>query len=238
MKTSITSGQKEQYKRFVEDAAKKALKKVPLDRGGLQQLIGKGGEFQADIVASIKKLSAKLLSEAEKARQLQMEHLRAKGYVFEEKDVPLPDEAKLKLGLALLVDYQTPIDQQCQLLGIKNYLDISYHKDQHPKPQGRWGWIYGVEDGKKMLGRSPNSAIEEFGRNARRGLMTVEGLALYRENPDLLKDHFVDLSGSRYGEFGVGVPGLYLGGGVPSLDDSLWAGYGLSHWGSASAVVV
>ncbi|MBI4991829.1 MAG: hypothetical protein HZB99_01275 [Candidatus Harrisonbacteria bacterium] len=237
MKTSITSGQEKQYKRFVEDAAEKARKEAGLDKDGLQQLIGKGGEFQADIVASIKKLSAKLQSEPEKVRQFQVEHLLARGYAFDEKDISLPDEAKLKLGLALLVDYETPIDRQCQLLGIKNYLDLSYHEDLHPKPQGRWGWIYGVENGKKMLNWSPNSAIEEFGRNNRRGLMTVKGLALYRENPDLLKDHYVDLSGSRCGRFGDSVPGLYLRDGVPSLDGR-WAGVRLPGWGSASEAVV
>lgn len=174
---------------------------------------------------------------SEQTKTVQMRHLRARGYTLNEKDVPFPDEAKLKLGPALLVDYETPIDKQCQLLGITNYLNLSYHKDQHPKPQGRWGWVYGVEDGKKMLGRSPNSCIEEFKRNSRRGLMTVEGLALYRENPDLLKDHYVDLSGSRFDRFVDHVPHLCLHDGVPSLS-YYWAGNSASRWGSASAVVV
>jgi len=54
---SITSGQEKQFKRFVEDAAEQALKKVGLDKDGLQMLIGNGDEFQADIVASIRKHS-------------------------------------------------------------------------------------------------------------------------------------------------------------------------------------
>ena len=57
MKTSLTSGQKKQYLRFVEDAAERALAEAGPDKDGLQQLISKGGEFQTDIVASIKKLS-------------------------------------------------------------------------------------------------------------------------------------------------------------------------------------
>ena len=173
----------------------------------------------------------------EDIRNSQIVNLQSRGYVVNAVDVPFPDEAKLKLGPALLVDYETPIDKQCQLLGIKNYLNFSYHKDLLQKPQGRWGWVYGVENGKTMLGKSPDSCIKEFGRNNRRGLMTVEGFALYRENPDLLKDHYVDLSGSRYVKFGGRVPSLYLSGGVPSLDD-FWAGCGSSPWGSASAVVV
>lgn len=54
---SITSGQEKQYKRFVEDAAEKALKKVGLDRDGLQKLIENGDEFQARIIAGIRELS-------------------------------------------------------------------------------------------------------------------------------------------------------------------------------------
>ena len=170
----------------------------------------------------------------------QLDNLRRSGYQLPAYDeiafeIPLPDEAKLKLGPALFVDYETPIDKQCQLLGINKYLDLNCHKDLHLKPQGRWGWLYGVEDGKKMLGISPDSCVEKFRRNNRRGLMTVEGLALYRENPDLLKDHYVDLSGSRCDGFKVVVPNLYLHFGVPTLSD-LWEGGGDSHWGSASCI--
>lgn len=176
---------------------------------------------------------------AESVRTIQIEHLKSRGYSLNEADIPLPDAAKFQLGLALLVDYETPIDEQCKKLGITNYLNLDYHNDLHQKPQGCWGWIYGVEDGKSMLGKSPNSCIEEFGKNKRRGLMTAEGLALYRENLDLLKDHYVDLSGSRCDESGDGVPGLGLGGGQPELG-YCWASYacGYPGWGSASASVV
>ena len=54
---SITSGQTKQYKRFVEDAADKALAEVGLDKDGLQKLIENGDEFQARIIAGIKELS-------------------------------------------------------------------------------------------------------------------------------------------------------------------------------------
>lgn len=54
---SITSGQTKQYKRFVEDAADKALAEVGLDRDGLQKLIKNGDEFQARIIADIRELS-------------------------------------------------------------------------------------------------------------------------------------------------------------------------------------
>ena len=54
---SITSGQTKQYKRFVEDAADKALAEVSLDKDRLQKLIENGDEFQARIIAGIRELS-------------------------------------------------------------------------------------------------------------------------------------------------------------------------------------
>lgn len=54
---SITSGQEKQYKRFVEDAAERALKEVGLNKDGLQKLIEHGDEFQARIITGIRELS-------------------------------------------------------------------------------------------------------------------------------------------------------------------------------------
>ena len=55
--TSITAGQQKQYKRFVEDAAERALKETALDKDGLQKLIENGDEFQSRIVTAIRELS-------------------------------------------------------------------------------------------------------------------------------------------------------------------------------------
>jgi hypothetical protein len=54
---SITSGQEKQFKRFVEDAAERALKEVGLDKDGLQKLIEQGDEFQTRIITGIRELS-------------------------------------------------------------------------------------------------------------------------------------------------------------------------------------
>ncbi len=56
-KETITSGQTKQYKRFVEDAADKALAEVGLDKDGLQKLIENGDEFQTRIITGIRELS-------------------------------------------------------------------------------------------------------------------------------------------------------------------------------------
>lgn len=54
---AITAGQKKQYKRFVEDAAERALTEVGLDKDAIQKLIEKGDEFQSRIVTAIRELS-------------------------------------------------------------------------------------------------------------------------------------------------------------------------------------
>ncbi|MFC1613006.1 hypothetical protein ACFL23_01615 [Patescibacteria group bacterium] len=57
--TVSTDGQKKQYDRFIEDASDKAFLQAGLDKDkdGLQRLIGRGGEFQSSIIATIKELS-------------------------------------------------------------------------------------------------------------------------------------------------------------------------------------
>ena len=57
MNTSITKGQENQYKRFMEDVANSALTKVSPSKEGLQQLLGKGHEVQVGIASLITELS-------------------------------------------------------------------------------------------------------------------------------------------------------------------------------------
>ena len=56
---SITSEQRTQYKRFVDDGGRKALRELGLDREGLQRLFKRGGEFQVHIIEGIRRFSAK-----------------------------------------------------------------------------------------------------------------------------------------------------------------------------------
>lgn len=58
-KTSITPDQAKQFKRFVEDACDRALREVDPDRDGLQRLIARGGEFQDDVIAGVRRFTAK-----------------------------------------------------------------------------------------------------------------------------------------------------------------------------------
>ena len=129
-------------------------------------------------------------------RAVQIEHLKKLGYRFEEKDIPLPDENKLKLGVAILVDYKTPIDEQCQKLSIKNWLEVLRHENRYSVPNDHWGWIYGVII--LVTEVSMNMSYAKQVTGAHYYCITVEGLALYRENPELFKNRIVNFRGSAY----------------------------------------
>ena len=75
--TSITDGQRKQYKRFVEDAADKALAEAGLDKDGIQKLIENGDEFQTRIITGIKELS---VSNQFADEEVQSSYAYPKGY--------------------------------------------------------------------------------------------------------------------------------------------------------------
>lgn len=96
----------------------------------------------------------------------------------------------------------------------------------HNKPY----FIIDVENGKEMLGKSPEKAEKLIKEQKRFCLATEEGIALC-VHTDVLSDHYVDCTGSRYGSGRV--PGVFLDDGVPRL------GWGCADssdggWGSAS----
>lgn len=59
MTARITSDQRKQFRRFVEDASNRALKEASPGKDGLQRLFEKGGAFQAYVVAGIARFTAK-----------------------------------------------------------------------------------------------------------------------------------------------------------------------------------
>ena len=56
--TPITSDQRKQFRRFVEDISNRALKETAPDKDGLQRLFERGGEFQAHVVTGIRRFTA------------------------------------------------------------------------------------------------------------------------------------------------------------------------------------
>jgi len=91
--------------------------------------------------------------------------------------------------------------------------------------------VVDVENGKVMLGKSADEAVKQFKKEGRSPLTAEEGVAIILQHPEILKDHYMDLPGSRHG--GDGVANLWLFEGRPGLGWS-WARDSRAKWGSAS----
>ena len=91
-------------------------------------------------------------------------------------------------------------------------------------------YIFDVEDGEAMLGKSPQNAEKTIKQQNWRGLTEVEVIAL-AIHTDVLSRHHVDALGSRCGSGRV--PSLWLSGGGPGLS---WADLdnASGEWGAAS----
>src|SRR5581483_9407465 len=68
--TPITSRQMKQFRRFVEDAAENALETINPGKDDLQRLFESGGEFQAHIVAGIRRITEGLPGSLDLARAI------------------------------------------------------------------------------------------------------------------------------------------------------------------------
>jgi hypothetical protein len=94
-------------------------------------------------------------------------------------------------------------------------------------------YIFDVEDGKALLGKSPKEAEEILKKQSRSPLTVAEVMAL-TTHTDVLKEHCVWATGSRYGGSDRGVPAVYLGvGAQPKLDWNI-VNDSYGRWGSAS----
>jgi hypothetical protein len=82
-----------------------------------------------------------------------------------------------------------------------------------------------------MLGRIPDEAVKQFKKEGRSSITAEEGVAIILQHPEILKDHYMDLPGSRDGDDEVAR--LWLSGGRPELSWD-WANFSLAEWGSAS----
>jgi len=89
-----------------------------------------------------------------------------------------------------------------------------------------------VENGKVMLGKSADEAVKQFKKEGRSPLTAEQGVAIILQHPEILKDHYMDLPGSRRG--GDYVAFLWLYGGRPELYWNLVSNTPGAKWGSAS----
>lgn len=109
------------------------------------------------------------------------------------------------------------------------YINPSLITDKVETPNNLY-YMYDVEDGGALCGKSPEDAEKLLKAERRSPLTAAEAIALATYT-NVLSRHFVDASGSRCGSGGV--PVLCLCDGGPLLD---WHSLGRSYsrWGAAS----
>lgn len=94
-------------------------------------------------------------------------------------------------------------------------------------PQGHYLAV-DIEDGRAMRNTKPSICLTQFKREKRFGGTVNEGISTVMYKPDILRHHYIDLPGSRYGSGGF----PYLSGyGRPELGAS-WNVY--AHPGDGS----
>lgn len=98
MTARITSDQKKQFRRFVEDAGNRALKKVPLDKDSLQRFFGRGGEFQEYVVAGISRFSS---GKHHAAELLEKYFQDVYGYTLDLTEVQFPEKKGFMTWMAV-----------------------------------------------------------------------------------------------------------------------------------------
>lgn len=109
-------------------------------------------------------------------------------------------------------------------------LDPNNITDVVDVPKGPY-FIFDIEDGRKYLGKSPERAEELIKEENRSCLTADEGIAVC-VHTNVLSDHYVDCTGSRFGH-SYRVPHVYLEDEFPRL---IWLNFDDSdhRWGSAS----
>ncbi|MCG2690815.1 DUF5701 family protein [Candidatus Parcubacteria bacterium] len=125
-----------------------------------------------------------------------------------------------------------------ELEGKKGYTTMSADEIKNFKPiksvkipNGKAYLAVDIETGKTTLGKTPDEAIKKIKKEDRSPLTLEEGVALITHHPEILKDHYMNLCGSRHGDGGVA--DLWLDEGEPELEWD-WANSSNAKWGSAS----
>ena len=166
----------------------------------------------------------------------QVEILRKKGVVNNPDELLPLRELIPKQGLFIMVP-QTALSlaelvERVELDGKsgKNWLEEGRVEDVVKTPKTHYLCL-AVEDGRRMLNVSPGDAVKRFAKDGRSAYTAREGIFHAMYFPEVLKRHFMDLPGSRYGAGNV--PGLDVYDGRPYLY-YYWSFYANPGWGSAS----
>jgi ribosomal protein S21 len=150
---------------------------------------------------------------------------------FQEGRIPFVVVPRDKL---LALEKQMPLvelDGKKGFTGIDDVSEFFTTAEGVKIPEAMAYLVVDIENGKVMLGKSADEAVKQFKKEGRSPLTADEGVAIILQHPEILKDHYMDLAGSRHG--GGRVADLWLDGGEPRLDWN-YSGNSNSRWGSAS----
>jgi len=153
-----------------------------------------------------------------------------------ERPQDLPEHFKL-----ILVDARIARDNNlgglvavCELLGVTfsgNTNTLVSHDPKHKvKEDVYWMWC---QDGKQNCNKSVKTCRKQFAKSGEIGLNAMEGLAIFAQNPDVLKDHCIDLPSSVRSGGREGCAQLRLWRDRPGLR-CCWGGNAYPDFGSAS----
>ncbi len=119
-------------------------------------------------------------------------------YCAKIQDRGLPKK-RAKDPIWVIPEEMVPIQTQASLLGVRSTLKYLWELEHKGKKIKRPYLIWNIEDGSEMTNICTNFASIYLKRRKRFMMNTVEGLALFREEPDILNNHNLLLGQSFHG---------------------------------------
>lgn len=153
------------------------------------------------------KLQAEIEKQAKKYQELEFhKHKSTKMSAGRLKDlvmgliIPQPETFTGRFGIPVVVFGQISPKDQAELLGLNYYLGGLKISDWPDDPRGYTTpvnpYMTWMQDGKKNLKKSVSTVRANL-QEDERGATIHDGIALYIANPNVLKDHFIDLPGTK-----------------------------------------
>lgn len=132
-----------------------------------------------------------------------------------------PEQFLGRFDIPVIVETRIPVKRQCELVGIKYFLDGLEVVDWADDPKGYRTsdkpYVAWLQDGEKNLNKAVQAVRKKLVEDERGGT-EFDGVALYTAHPQVLEHHFLDLPGTMAGSFST--PFLHLWHSLPRLSCS------------------
>src|SRR3989344_2402318 len=110
----------------------------------------------------------------------------------------------------LIVVEQGVLQEKIKKIHGHTELDLYNIKKTENASLGPFSILLDVEDGRKMIAKSPKDALKKFEKEHRFSLTINESIALLTHYPELLKNHYLISAGSFYSKEQETLPLLWL----------------------------